>query len=225
MKNFNPVWDQIFSQRSPSFYPFDNVVSFVFRNFPTNKPKNQINILEVGCGGGNNLLFAAREGFNVYGIDGSKKALQFAHNRFQSAGLKGNFILGDFTKLPYDSGFFDIVIDRCSIACVNKESAIKTFKQIHRVLGPKGKFFFNSYSDLHTSCVMGKQLSNGITSEITQGSLVGNGDLSFYSQNELLDYFSDFWNIKEMKLKKIEEVFSDKNDLHAEWEIILEKHG
>ncbi len=52
MKNFNSVWEDIFTQRDPSFYPFDNVVSFVFRNLPEGKPRNEVNILEVGCGGG-----------------------------------------------------------------------------------------------------------------------------------------------------------------------------
>ena len=64
MNNFNQ-FGKIFTQRDPSFYPFDNVVTFLFRNYPKDK-QSEINILEVGCGGGNNLRFAAREGFNVF---------------------------------------------------------------------------------------------------------------------------------------------------------------
>lgn len=223
MNNFNPIWEDIFTQREPSFYPFDNVVTFLFRNYPKDKQRSEINILEVGCGGGNNLRFAAREGFNVFGIDGSKRALKIAKQRFAYENLSGEFILGDFSTLPYEDNFFDIVIDRCSIVCVSKIVAKKVFSEIFRVLKNKGKFFFNSYSDLHTSCQFGKQLTNGLTTDIQYGTLVGNGDLSFYAKEELLDYFSSPWKIMEMKLKKIINETSTKNDTHAEWELIIHK--
>lgn len=225
MENFNPIWEEIFTHRDPSYYPFDNVVSFVFRNYPRDKPKNKINILEVGCGGGNNMLFLAQEGFNAFGIDGSKRALEIAKNRFSRAGLKANFIHGDFTELPFEEGFFDIVIDRCSIVCVNKIDGKKAIDQIHRVLLPKGKFFFNPYSDQHTSCTTASQLANGITIGINKGTLVGNGDLSFYNKNELKTLFSSKWSIKNMRLKHFTDQLSDLNEIHAEWELIIEKNG
>lgn len=224
MKNFNSVWEDIFTQRDPSFYPFDNVVSFVFRNLPEGKPRNEVNILEVGCGGGNNLRFAAKEGFNVFGIDGSKRALEIAQKRFDDENLKGEFIHGDFTFLNYEDNFFDIVIDRCSIVCVDKTAAQQTFNEIYRVLKKKGKFFFNSYSDDHTSCVTADLLENGITTNISQGVLVGNGDLSFYNKAELLNYFSSPWKLKEMKLKKYTNELDNYESLHSEWELIIEKN-
>ncbi len=224
MENFNPIWDEIFTHRNPSYYPFDNVVSFVFRNYPRDKPKNKINILEVGCGGGNNMLFLAQEGFNAYGIDGSKRALDIAKKRFSAAGLKATFIHGDFTDLPFEDYFFDIVIDRCSIVCVNKTDGKKAIDQIHRVLLNNGKFFFNPYSDQHTSCTSASQLKSGITIDINKGTLIGNGDLSFYNKNELKALFSSKWTIKDMRLKQFTDQLSDHSELHAEWELIIEKN-
>ena len=224
MKNYNTVWDEIFKERNPSSYPFDNVVSFLFRNYPRNKPKEKIKILEVGCGGGNNMWCAAREGFEVHGIDGSGRAIEIAKNRFLEDNLNGNFIQGDFTELPFKDDFFDIVIDRCSIVCVDKISAQKTFNEIFRVLKKKGKFFFNSYSDDHTSCVKAELLDNGITTNINSGSLVGSGDLSFYNEKELLAKFSLPWEIISMKHKNIIDLIDDKKEVHAEWELILQKN-
>ena len=37
MNHFNTVWEDVF-RRDPSFYPFDNVVTFLFRNYPKDKP-------------------------------------------------------------------------------------------------------------------------------------------------------------------------------------------
>ena len=223
MKNYNTVWDEIFEERNPSSYPFDNVVSFLFRNYPKDKPKEKVKILEVGCGGGNNMWFASREGFDTYGIDGSKRAIEIAKKRFLEDNLNGNFIQGDFTNLPYEDNFFDIVIDRCSIVCVNKNISKQVFSEIFRVMGIGGSFFFNSYADNHTSCIEGLELSNGITTNINSGSLVGNGDLSFFNRQELLDRFSLPWKIISMKQKNIVDLIDNRNEVHAEWELILEK--
>lgn len=225
MKNFNQIWDTIFNERNPSKYPFDNVVSFLFRNYPKDKPKSEIKILEVGCGGGNNLWFAAKEGFRVYGIDGSAKAIEIVNQRFLKEDLKGEFIHGDFSDLPYNTSFFDIVIDRCSIVCVDKLISKKVFSDICRVLKPNGLFFFNPYSDQHTSCLSGELLENGITENIKEGSLVGNGSLSFYNKNELIEAFTSPWSIEQLKLKTHTDELSNANDIHAEWELILRKNG
>ena len=88
MNHFNTVWEDIFSRRDPSFYPFDNVVTFCLEITLKISQGGEINILEVGCGGGNNLRFAAREGFNVFGIDGSKRALRIAKQRFADENFK-----------------------------------------------------------------------------------------------------------------------------------------
>ena len=42
------------------------------------KIKKRLKILEVGCGTGANLSFFIEEGFNTYGIDGSKVAIKLA---------------------------------------------------------------------------------------------------------------------------------------------------
>ena len=117
-----------------------------------------------------------------------------------------------------------MVIDRCSIVCVNKIAAEQTFKEIYRVLKKKGIFFFNSYSDDHTSCITAETLDNGITTNISRGNLAGNGDLSFYNKAELLNYFSSPWKLKEMKFKKYTNELEDNDCIHSEWELIIEKN-
>ncbi len=71
-------------------YPFENVVTFICRNYPRDKERKEINVLEVGCGSGNNLWFAAREGFSVTGIDDSKSAINYAKERFKNENLESH---------------------------------------------------------------------------------------------------------------------------------------
>lgn len=225
MSNFNSIWeDKIYGQGYHlNKYPFDNVVTFLFRNYPRNKKREDIRILEVGCGAGNNLWFAAREGFSVTGIDGSITAINFCQKRFEEENLKGQFLVGDFTDLPFDDNSFDIVIDRGSIVCCNLQAGFQAVREIHRVLVSGGKFFFNPYSQQHSSFISSKRLENGFSTDIRIGSLAGLGDLCFYSYKEITEALpTSEWNILSLKHKEMKEIIPTDN-VHAEWEIIAEK--
>ena len=64
-------------------YPFDSVVSFVYGFCPKQKSPEDTDVVEIGCGAGNNLWFAAREGFSVSGVDASPSAIHFAKTFFE----------------------------------------------------------------------------------------------------------------------------------------------
>src|SRR5512136_2850072 len=96
---FDRIWeDDIYSKgQQLNRYPFDIAVSFIYRNYPRHKSRHDVRILEVGCGAGNNLWFAAREGFLVAGIDASESAIAYARKRFAEEGLKGTLLVAEFT--------------------------------------------------------------------------------------------------------------------------------
>ena len=56
-------------------------------------------VLEVGCGEGGNLLPFAAAGCMVTGIDLSKDRIEQARSFFESSGMQGNFICGDFIAM------------------------------------------------------------------------------------------------------------------------------
>ncbi|MCS6243447.1 MAG: hypothetical protein H2172_06260 [Opitutus sp.] len=62
----DPAWeDAIYSQgRHLNRYPFDAVVSFVYRYRPTGRAPQEIRILEVGCGAGNTVYLAKQVYWN-----------------------------------------------------------------------------------------------------------------------------------------------------------------
>jgi SAM-dependent methyltransferase len=112
--HIDPVWeDDIYSKGSMrTRYPYDTVISFVHRMRPRTRSIAETSIVEVGCGSANNLWFAAREGFQVSGIDGSTSAIQYANERFKTEGLTGDLRVGDFTTLPWADESHDLAIDR-----------------------------------------------------------------------------------------------------------------
>jgi len=58
-------------------------------------------------------------------------------------------------------------------------------KKIRRVLRPGGIFFFNVYSDEHTSARSGDCLEDGRIANILSGTLVGVGSLGLNSKSQM----------------------------------------
>jgi len=227
--DLDPVWESaIYSQGNHlNLYPFDSVVSYVFRYRPKNKNRKDTKIIEVGCGAGNNLWFAAREGFMVTGIDGSKSAISFAEKRFQEDELKADLRVGSFLKLPWENNSFDMGIDRGSLVCVNYDNQKTAVEEMRRVLIPGGMFLSTSYSDKHTSAHSGTILEDGRITNIKAGKLAGVGSLCFNSKEQLLELFAKGWNIISLEEKITSDIVNtttgNTEEIHAEWNIIAQK--
>ena len=219
-----PVWESIYSEgKALNRYPFDQVVSFLYRSFDRSRPRSATRLLEIGCGAGNNLWFAAREGFTVSGVDGSPSAVEFAKKRFADEGLKGDLRVADFINLPFEDNSFDFVIDRAALTCSTFSDARKTIAEVRRVLVPGGKFYFTPYSDRHGSYVSGKPGSDGLTVDISGGTLTGIGPITFYGKRDVLGMFSQGWKMVELRHIELTEELETEYQVHAEWLAVAEK--
>jgi SAM-dependent methyltransferase len=219
----DPIWDSKYESGHAEKYPWDSVVSFIFRYANKEGPRSSINVLEVGFGSGSNLWFAAREGFNVSGIEGSKFAVEYAKKRFIKDGLKGDLFKGDFTELPFDDDCFDLVINRASLCCVDLDRHIIAVNEIYRVMKKKAKFFYSGYSVDHSSYVKSSYKNSGLVSNIVEGSLQGVGQILFLSKNNLQKIFSDKWNVLSMNKVDTVDVVKSNGDIHSDWVLTLEK--
>lgn len=139
--SWDKTWEEIFRSKEWGKYPSEGLVRFIARSYYKVPQRNDIKFLDLGCGTGANAWFLAREGFDVYAIDGSKTAIKIAKERFQNENLKAEFKAGDFIKLDYPNGFFDCVIDIAALQH-NKPEYIKiVLDEVYRVLKPGGKLF------------------------------------------------------------------------------------
>lgn len=224
--SFDSIWEDIYSKGNHlNLYPFDAVVSFLFNKQLRNIPRSQQNVIEVGCGAGNNLWFAAREGFNVSGIDASTSAINFAKHRFKQENLIGNFDVGNFIELPYESCFFNFAIDRCAITHTDRSSIYKAVDEIYRVLKNEGLFLFCAFADSHSSASNGIYNKKSETIEnIMAGTLTDVGQVSFLTFSDISNFFqSPKWEIIQLNLVESTDLKQPANNIQAEWRVIIKK--
>ncbi len=220
----DPIWEKKYKSGQGDRYPWNSVITFVYQHAPRDRSRSEIKILEVGCGVGNNLWFAAREGFSVSGIDASNSAIKASVKRFDEEGLKGTFKRGSLVELPFPDGSFDMVIDRAAITCVGLAAGKKAIDEIGRVLKPGGWFHFNPYASSHTSAIEGKQSDDGLTKNIDGGALTGVGSITFYSRDNIENALSAF-TINNMHLVEMRDLMSSDQDTQSEWRVIAQKNG
>ena len=223
--NCDPVWeDEIYSRgRHLNRYPYDSVVSFVCRHAPRDIPRGDVRILEVGCGAGNNLAFAAGEGFSVAGIDASPSAIDFARRRFDDERLAGDLRVGDFSALPFDDGSFDLAVDRAALTCVGRSVARRAVAELHRVLKPGGYFLFNPYSAAHSSARFGRRGDDGLVHEISGGTLQGVGPICFYTRDDVEELFSRGWSLASIEHVRIDQMLHAAASSHCEWRVVARR--
>jgi SAM-dependent methyltransferase len=68
-------------------------------------------VVDVGCGTGENALFLASRGARVTGLDGSPTALAEARDKATARGLAATFVLGDALALGRLGRTFDAALD------------------------------------------------------------------------------------------------------------------
>jgi arsenite methyltransferase len=98
-------------------------------------------VLDLGCGGGLDVLLAARRvgprGF-VYGLDMTDAMLELArHNAVRAGVTNVAFLKGDIEAIPLEDASVDVIISNCVINLTPDKG--RAFQEAFRVLRPGGR--------------------------------------------------------------------------------------
>ncbi|MED4461194.1 class I SAM-dependent methyltransferase [Metabacillus fastidiosus] len=215
---WDQTWERVFQNQEWGKYPSEDLIRFIARNFYQYTNRKEIKILEVGCGTGANLWYIAREGFSVYGVDGSKTAVNKAKNRldFEISNWNGELIVGDIISLPYENETFDAVIDIEAVSCNSFENSLLIYNEIYRVLKNDGKIFSRTFA---TNC-WGDQTGQKIDYNTwipTEGPLSNKGTVRVTSKEDVYKLFDKF---EVVELEKLERTYNNLEQRIIEWLII-----
>ncbi|HEC63610.1 MAG TPA: class I SAM-dependent methyltransferase [Candidatus Acetothermia bacterium] len=130
-----PNWDELFKQGK--FAPQEP--TWGVRRFAAFLAKmGARRVLDLGCGAGRHLVFLAREGFEVHGLDASAEALKISRSRLRKENLSATLVRADMRNIPYPDGTFDAVIAIASLYHGTLADLRQTLAEIQRVLRPGG---------------------------------------------------------------------------------------
>lgn len=98
--------------------------------------KEQLKILDCGCGPGFFATIMAEEGHEVYAIDGSDVMMEYARARAKEHNLNITYEIMDCHELEYPDDSFDLIISRNVTHALRDHYTV--YNQWKRVLKPDG---------------------------------------------------------------------------------------
>jgi tellurite methyltransferase len=105
----------------------------------------EMSLLDAGCGGGRNLVYFLRNGYQVFGVDENAEAV--GQVRRLAAQLApdlpaSNFQVSDLAEIPFPDESFDAVVCSAVLHFARDEAHFeRMLDEMWRVLKPSGLFF------------------------------------------------------------------------------------
>jgi SAM-dependent methyltransferase len=106
-------------------------------------------VLDIGCGLGENAAFLAAKGHPVTGVDGSAAGLEQAAQRAAERGVEVTFVRSDATSLAeLDGRRFDTVLDSALYHCLDEQQRRRYAAALHRVTAPGARLHMLCFADV-----------------------------------------------------------------------------
>jgi SAM-dependent methyltransferase len=133
------AWNEIFKLQGKVFRePHEDVPGVV----ELLRQRGARTVLDLGCGTGRHVVYLARSGFSVFGLDNSPEGIRLTRQWLEEKGLDADLRRQSMTeKLPYADGFFDAVISVQVIHHADIATIRGIVHEVTRVLRSGGLLF------------------------------------------------------------------------------------
>ncbi|WP_440950544.1 class I SAM-dependent methyltransferase [Methanosphaerula subterraneus] len=105
-------------------------------------------VLDVGCGTGENALFLAGRGHTVWGVDSAPSAIGIARKKAQDRGIAVTFLVHDTLDLHGIGRTFDTVIDSGLFHTLSDLERPRFVQSIAEILKSGGTYYMLAFSEL-----------------------------------------------------------------------------
>jgi SAM-dependent methyltransferase len=124
---------------------FGDIDIYLFDQLHRGRIRDGMSILDAGCGGGRNLVYLMRRGFDVFGTDANDAAIGAVRQlacRLAPALPAGNFRTEPVERMSFSDATFDVVISSAVMHFARDEQHWRAMlDEMVRVLRPGGLFF------------------------------------------------------------------------------------
>lgn len=155
MKKPLKKWSDFYLNKSKEDFPrwpIEHIVKIFFGDYLNKKINlnNNMVVLDVGCGFGNNLLPFLTKGLKCYGTEITEEIVSVTKNILSKQGYETIIKVGSNRHLPYADNTFDIVISSGVIHYEKQLRQIKeAIKEYSRVLKQNGILFISTTGPEH----------------------------------------------------------------------------
>lgn len=108
-------------------------------------------VLDIGCGPGDNAIYLAGLGYQVAGLDAAPTAIEEARARAAARGAAVSFSIADATRLDGYDDRFDTVISSALFHCLAPEQRRDHVAALHRVMRPGARLLQCCFADTEHS--------------------------------------------------------------------------
>ena len=180
------VWNKHYERsKSALVYPDENLVRMLKPYIESKSDLNNVSLFDCGCGSGRHIKLAFEMGISrIIGGDIAVNGLNIA----QTYGFP--LIQCDSRNLPFHDHSFDIIICWGSLHYGAKKDIPLHVNELKRVLRNGGVIFGTIRSSSDTMLRSGTHIGND--EWITDLKDVKSSHVSFFSEAEIKNFFSDF---------------------------------
>ncbi len=167
-------------------------------------------VIELGCGAGNYVIWFAKMGYQVTGVDISKNAIEIARRSAMTAGVNCDFVVADVTRdFPKFDVKFDFAYDWELLHHIFPEHRDEYIDNVIRLLKREGKYLSVCFSE--------ESPQFGGSGKYRKTPL--NTTLYFSTEDELRSLFKKYGEIEDLKSIDIK----GKNVVHRAIYILMKK--
>lgn len=157
-----------------------------------------MNVLDIGCLYTNNLLPFSDRDFNLYGVEINSEMIQLSNEMATRNNLDIDIREGNNRALPFEDGFFDIILSLNTIHYENnRDGIIRALSEFKRVGNTGTTFIISSVGSKHAFYSSAKRLD--------ENQYVLN--VSDFRNSQTMSYFDDknhFCNTLQMIFDQVE---------------------
>jgi tellurite methyltransferase len=131
---------------------FGQIDIYVFDQLLRERIAPGMRILDAGCGGGRNLVYFFRNGYEIFGVDsdpGAIASVRAVASRLAPALPEANFRNEPIEQMTFPDGFADVVLGSAVLHFARDDAHFDGMvREMWRVLKPGGLFFCRLASDI-----------------------------------------------------------------------------
>ena len=173
-------WDEAYSRDAPPPWDIGRPQPVFARLAERGQLAGQV--LDAGCGTGENTLLAAARGATAVGVDLSARAIAQARVKAAERGLTARFETGDVLRLDDLGLTFEVIIDSGVFHVFDDEDRVRYVTSLASVLRPGGHCYLMCFSDRQPGEFGPRRVS----------------------QDELRAAFSDGWSVASIEAEAFE---------------------